>query len=151
MKVLLPLLLHRWRVYRERLQLKEKLRGLEKMEMQLISGKLHKPPEERLELKKQLLNKRLLLEHAQMSLWEEVLLPKHDCFVDNLFAVTQFAYVTCFSVILTITPLIVLLNHLLSMRLDAFMLCRGRRRPLAQKTGGIGVWNHVLHIGKHSS
>lgn len=59
---------------------------------------------------------------------------------------TQFAYVTCFSVILPITPLVVLINHLLNMRLDAFKLCRGRRRPLAQKTGGIGVWNHVLHI-----
>ena len=32
------------------------------------------------------------------------------------------------------------------MRLDAYKLCRGRRRPLAQKTGGIGVWEHVLHI-----
>ena len=32
------------------------------------------------------------------------------------------------------------------MRLDAYKLCRGRRRPLAEKTGGIGVWEHVLHI-----
>jgi anoctamin-10 len=32
------------------------------------------------------------------------------------------------------------------MRLDAFKLCKGRRRPLAEKTGGIGVWEHLLHI-----
>jgi len=32
------------------------------------------------------------------------------------------------------------------MRLNAYKICRARRRPLAQKTGGIGVWSHVLHI-----
>jgi len=32
------------------------------------------------------------------------------------------------------------------MRLNAYKICRARRRPLAQKTGGIGVWTHVLHI-----
>merc|ERR1711957_1041162 len=26
------------------------------------------------------------------------------------------------------------------------MGCRGRRRPLAKRTGGIGVWEHLLHI-----
>ena len=48
--------------------------------------------------------------------------------------------------VLPITPLIVLFNYLISMRLDAYKLCKGRRRPLAEKTGGIGVWEHVLHI-----
>lgn len=74
------------------------------------------------------------------------MLPEHDSFTEYLFAVTQFAYVCCFSVVLPITPVIVLINHLVNMRLDAFKLCRGRRRPLAVQTGGIGVWNHVLHI-----
>ena len=32
------------------------------------------------------------------------------------------------------------------MRLDAFKLCKGRRRPLSEKTGGIGVWEHLLNI-----
>ena len=32
------------------------------------------------------------------------------------------------------------------MRFDAYKVCRGRRRPLAKRTGGIGVWEHVLHI-----
>ena len=146
LQVFFPLLLHRWRTYRERLQLKEELRTLEMAELKLSAPDHEKTSEERAELKKQLLNKRLLLEHAQINLWEEVMLPEHDSFVDYLFAVTQFAYVTCFSVILPITPLVVLINHLLNMRLDAFKLCRGRRRPLVQKTGGIGVWNHVLHI-----
>ncbi|KAL7532498.1 hypothetical protein ACHAXR_004666, partial [Thalassiosira sp. AJA248-18] len=146
-QVFFPLLLHRWRVYRERLRLRNELRSLEMMELELAPSNEHdKTADERLEVKKQLLNRRLLLEHAQVNIWEEMMLSEHDSFTEYLFAVTQFAYVTCFSVVLPITPLIVLINHLLNMRLDAFKICRGRRRPLSQKTGGIGVWNHVLHI-----
>jgi len=145
--VFFPLLLYRWRIYRDRLRLKKELRKLEKAELELTPSLENcLSAEKRLEKKKQLLNKRLLLEHAQANIWEEIVLPEHDSFTEYLFAVTQFAYVTCFSVILPITPLIVLFNHLLNMRLDAFKLCRGRRRPLALKTGGIGVWNHVLHV-----
>ena len=32
------------------------------------------------------------------------------------------------------------------MRLDAYKLCKTRLRTLAEKTGGIGVWEHELHI-----
>ena len=126
-------------MFRERLRLRNELRSLEAMELELApSNENDKTADERLEMKKQLLNKRLLFEHAQVNIWEEMMLPEHDSFTEYLFAVTQFAYVTCFSVVLPITPLIVLINHLLNMRLDAFKICRGRRRPLSQKTGGIG-------------
>ena len=101
---------------------------------------------ERKHRQKRLINSRLLLEQAQSNIWEEMMLPNHDSFPEYIVAVVQFAYGTCFSTALPITPLIVLINHLLAMRLDAYKLCRGRRRPLAQKTGGIGVWEHVLHI-----
>jgi hypothetical protein len=147
LQVCFPLLLFRWRVFRERLRLRNELRSLEMMELDLVpSSEQGKTSDERLAMKKALLNKRLLLEHAQVNIWEEMLLPDHDSFPDYLFAVTHFAYVACFSVVLPITPLIVLINHLVNMRLDAFKICRARCRPLSQKTGGIGVWNHVLHI-----
>jgi hypothetical protein len=146
--VFFPLLLYRWRIYRERRQLKKQLRSLELEEIEEFGSSKHNSmsEEERVERKKHLVNKRILLEHAQVDLWEEIMLPEHDSFTEYLFAVTQFAYVCCFSVVLPITPAIVLINHLVNMRLDAFKLCRGRRRPLAVQTGGIGVWNHVLHI-----
>ena len=32
------------------------------------------------------------------------------------------------------------------MRFDAYKVCRGRRRSIAKRTGGIGVWEHLLHI-----
>ncbi len=147
LQVCFPLLLFRWRVFRERLRLRNELRSLEMMELDLVpSNEQEKTSDERLAMKKAILNKRLLLEHAQVNIWEEMMLPEHDSFPDYLFAVTHFAYVVCFSVVLPITPLIVLINHLVNMRLDAFKICRARCRPLSQKTGGIGVWNHVLHI-----
>lgn len=117
LQVFFPLILYKWRVFRERLRLKNELRSLEMAELDLSTLKgQEKPSDERLALKKELLNRRLLLEHAQVNIWEEMLLPEHDSFTEYLFAVTQFAYVTCFSVVLPITPLIVLINHLLNMR-----------------------------------
>lgn len=91
-------------------------------------------------------NRRLLLEQAQDDIWLEVMLPQHDSFPEYIQSVIQFTYVSCFSVALPITPLIVLFNYLLCMRLDAYKLCKGRRRPIAEKTGGIGIWEHLLHI-----
>jgi len=91
-------------------------------------------------------NKRLLLEQAQDDVWIELMNPAHDSFPEYITAVLQFSFVACFSVVLPITPLFCLFNYLLSMRCDAYKLCRGRRRPLAQKTGGIGIWEHLLQI-----
>lgn len=93
-----------------------------------------------------LINKRMLLDQAQDDIWFELMNPAHDSFPEYITAVLQFSFVACFSVVLPITPLFCLFNYLLSMRYDAYKLCRGRRRPLAQKTGGIGVWEHLLHI-----
>ena len=122
-------------------------------------------------LRKEATNKRILLDQAQDDTWLEIMLPPHDSFPEYIQAVVQFTFVSCFSVVLPLTPLICLLNYLISMRLDAYKLCKGRRRPLAEKTGGIGVvstlvrrsaqpmfwmvlshvpfliqWEHLLHI-----
>lgn len=93
-----------------------------------------------------LINKRMLLDQAQDDVWFEIMNPPHDSFPEYITAVVQFSFVACFSCVLPITPLFCLINYLLSMRYDAYKLCRGRRRPLAKKTGGIGIWEHLLHI-----
>ena len=93
-----------------------------------------------------LINKRMLLDQAQDDVWFEIMNPPHDSFPEYITAVVQFSFVACFSVVLPITPLFCLFNYLLSMRYDAYKLCRGRRRPFAKQTGGIGVWEHLLHI-----
>ena len=168
-----PLMLHRWKLHKERSRLRKELRSLELMrwdysqslntrngtnmdhlEANLEANKKTSPlptfrsdsVNEEQDLEKKIANRRVLLEQAQDSVWEEIMLPTYDSFYDYVLATIQFGYVTCFSVVLPFTPVICLINNLLSMRLDAYKLCRGRRRPLVTKAGGIGVWEHVLHI-----
>lgn len=77
---------------------------------------------------KRLRNENLLLSQAMHPVWSEVNLPAYNSFADYVYAVIMFAYVTCFSVLLPITPVFILINTLLSMRIDAYKLCRGRKR-----------------------
>ncbi len=93
-----------------------------------------------------LINERILLDQAQDELWMEVMCPPHDSFPEYITAVVQFSFVACFSFVLPCIPFLVLINYLLSMRFDAYKVCKVRRRPLAKRTGGIGVWEQVLHI-----
>jgi hypothetical protein len=173
--VYFPIMIRQLRMHHRRKRLGNELRGIELEEEEIARLSANAPAEEeeiaRLvanepdddDLKKTLdklkntgdelkkrqiltINKRLLLEQAQDGIWLEIMLPQHDSFPEYISAVVQFTFVTCFSVVLPLTPLICLFNYLLSMRLDAYKLCKGRRRPLAEKTGGIGIWEHLLHI-----
>jgi len=147
LQVYFPILIRKLRMRHRRKRLAEELRAieLEEEEIARLTG-LGKMDGEVKKRQIQLINKRLLLEQAQDDIWLEVMRPQHDSFPEYIQAVVQFTFVSCFSVVLPITPLICLFNYLVAMRLDAYKLCRGRRRPLAEKTGGIGVWEHLLHI-----
>ena len=134
--IYVPLLLLRWRLYRERLNVQNEVRNLQVMETNYSKG-VELSKEEADIIKVKLINKRILLEQAQSKIWEEMLLPDYDPFFDYVQAVINFAYVSCFSAVLPITPFLVLINQLGNMRLNAYKICRGRRRPLAQKTGGV--------------
>lgn len=144
--VCFPVLLRNIRKrYRER-RLADELRSVELEEEEVsrmaFSGEIKEIKQRQVHL----INKRLLLEQAQDDIWLDIMKPDHDSFPEYINAVVQFTFVSCFSVVLPITPLICLLNYLISMRLDAYKLCKGRRRPLSEKTGGIGVWEHLLQI-----
>ena len=145
--VVFPMLIRKIKMHNFGSKLGEQLREIELEEeaiMRLTASNGMTP-----ELKKRyiaVVNRRLLLDQAQDDVWNELMLPPHDSFPEYIQAVIQFTFVSCFSVVLPITPLICLVNYLISMRLDAYKLCKGRRRPLAEKTGGIGVWEHLLHI-----
>ena len=134
----------RLKSYKKQLQME--LKNIELEEEALGSSE---PSGRREEIEKRhtrIINKRLLLDQAQDDIWFEIMNPPHDSFPEYITAVVQFSFVVCFSVVLPITPVFVLFNYLLSMRYDAYKVCRGRQRPLAKKTGGIGVWEHLLHI-----
>ena len=141
-----PMLIRKIRMHHRRQRLTSELRNIELEEEDINRLSLNRIDKSLRERQARLINKRLLLEQAQDETWLELMNPPHDSFPEYIQAVVQFTFVSCFSVVLPITPLIVLFNYLISMRLDAYKLCKGRRRPLAEKTGGIGVWEHVLHI-----
>jgi Calcium-activated chloride channel len=141
-----PMLIGRLRMNHRNQRLADELHDIEMEEAEIYQLSTIRIDQKLKERQVRLVNKRLLLEQAQDDIWIEMLLPMHDSFPEYIQAVVQFTFVSCFSVVLPITPLIVLFNYLISMRLDAYKLCRGRRRPISEKTGGIGVWEHVLHI-----
>eukprot|EP00592_Proboscia_alata_P013262 CAMPEP_0194388778 /NCGR_PEP_ID=MMETSP0174-20130528/100341_1 /TAXON_ID=216777 /ORGANISM="Proboscia alata, Strain PI-D3" /LENGTH=336 /DNA_ID=CAMNT_0039180383 /DNA_START=1377 /DNA_END=2384 /DNA_ORIENTATION=- len=142
--IYVPLWYHRWKLSRHRQNIYRETRALESLDDR--SRKFKGNTEFDTSIKATIANRKILLEQAQSSVWEETMLPRHDSFNDYVYVVIQFAYVCCFSAVLPITPLIVLLNYLFSMRVDAYKLCRGRQRPLSQKSGGIGVWENVLNV-----
>ena len=144
--VCFPIMIRKLRIRHREKRLASELREIE-IEEEDISRRCMSASDEDLKARQvQLINKRLLLEQAQDDIWLELMNPQHDSFPEYIQAVVQFTFVSCFSVVLPITPLICLINYLMSMRLDAYKVCKGRRRPLAEKTGGIGVWEHLLHI-----
>ena len=144
--VCFPMLIGQLRMNHRNQRLADELRELEVEEAEIyrLSKICFDEPLKQRQIR--LMNKRLLIDQAQDKIWIELLLPTHDSFPEYIQAVVQFIFVSCFSVVLPLTPLIVLFNYLVSMRLDAYKLCRCRRRPIAEKTGGIGVWEHVLHV-----
>jgi len=147
LQIYFPLLIYKIRMKLRRKRLLKELAAVEMEEEELFRNPVTGKDSEHCKVKQlRLVNKRLLLDQAQDDIWLQCLKGPHDSFPEYITAVVQFAYVTCFSVVLPVTPLICLINHLVYMRLDAYKVCKVRRRPLSEKTGGIGVWEHLLHI-----
>ena len=82
-------------------------------------------------------------------------------FGDYTQVVIQLGFVLLFGAIFPLAPVIALLNNLVFIRLDASKLTYTRKRygdmmilascltsvrPIAQKVGGLGVWEDVLQI-----
>ena len=87
---------------------------------------------------------RRLVRHATSQAWREARLPRYDTFNDYAELLIQFGYVTFFSWAFPLAPLCALINNLIEMRTDAYKLCYATQRPIASKSGGIGVWYNVL-------
>ena len=87
---------------------------------------------------------RRLMRHAKQQAWVESRMPQYDSFDDYAQMLMQFGYVTFFSWAFPLAPACALINNLIEMRSDGFKLCHLAQRPLAFKSGGIGVWYNVL-------
>ncbi|KAI9440392.1 DUF590-domain-containing protein [Lactarius indigo] len=76
----------------------------------------------------------------------EVSLPEYDLFDDYNEMVTQFGYVTLWSTIWPLAPVMALLNNVVEFRSDAFKLVTHFRRPLPKRTDTIGPWLDCLSL-----
>ncbi|CAM9497815.1 unnamed protein product [Laminaria digitata] len=93
--------------------------------------------------------RRKLLDEAGDHLWEEALLKEYDMadvLDDYTMSLIQFGYVALFSAAFPLAPLLAMINNLVQTRVDAHKICKTRRRPIALKSGGIGVWDNVLEL-----
>ncbi|EJD07576.1 DUF590-domain-containing protein [Fomitiporia mediterranea MF3/22] len=70
----------------------------------------------------------------------EASLPPYTLFADFSEMVTQFGYVSLWSTIWPLAPVMALLNNWLELRSDAFKIATNCRRPLPFRTDTIGPW-----------
>ncbi|THU94550.1 DUF590-domain-containing protein [Dendrothele bispora CBS 962.96] len=74
----------------------------------------------------------------------EASLPPYDVFLDYSEMVVQFGYVSLWSTIWPLAPLMALLNNVLELRSDAFKMTVHARRPVPERTDTVGPWLEVL-------
>lgn len=78
------------------------------------------------------------------KVYAELDLPTYDTFADYAEMATQFGYITLWSVIWPLAPLLGLINNFFEMRGDALKITMNARRPVPQRTDSIGPWLEIL-------
>ena len=136
LRIWVPQVIHHWRSYWRHVRIK---REESEVAMQANRRSMRAEP-----LDKRPLRKQVYLEQAKSDVWDELELKKHDGFDDYAWMAINFGYVSLFSMVLPSTAVVALLISCCQLRMDAYKLCCTRQRPIATKTGGIGVWEHVL-------
>jgi len=74
----------------------------------------------------------------------EVALPEYELFGDYSETITQFGYVTLWSSIYPLAPMMSLLNNWIELRSDAFKITVNQRRPIPTRTDTMGPWLETL-------
>lgn len=86
------------------------------------------------------------LSQSQEQCWQEALKKNYNTFGDYTRLMIQLGFVLFFAAVFPLSPLIVLINNVFFIRLDAFKLTNTRKRPIAQKSAGLGVWEDILQV-----
>ncbi|CAM9303634.1 unnamed protein product, partial [Ectocarpus fasciculatus] len=86
------------------------------------------------------------LSQSQEQCWQESLKKDYTTFGDYTRLMIQLGFVLFFAAVFPLSPLIVLINNIFFIRLDAFKLTNTRKRPIAQKSAGLGVWEDILQV-----
>jgi len=66
--------------------------------------------------------------------------------------VTQFGYVTVWSIVWPLAPVFALINNYVELRTDALKVCKHVRRPIGDRVETIGSWLSTLvrHCSFHT-
>ncbi|WVQ94169.1 hypothetical protein IAU59_001247 [Kwoniella sp. CBS 9459] len=94
------------------------------------------PPQKEEEVEKRFLDK----------VEKELALPDYSLFTDYAEMVTQFGYVTIWSIVWPLAPLFALINNYIELRSDALKICKHVRRPVGDRVETIGSWLETLSI-----
>ncbi|WWC90176.1 uncharacterized protein L201_005109 [Kwoniella dendrophila CBS 6074] len=76
----------------------------------------------------------------------ELALPDYSLFTDYAEMVTQFGYVTIWSIVWPLAPVFALINNYIELRSDALKICKHVRRPVGDRVETIGSWLQTLSI-----
>ena len=67
--------------------------------------------------------------------------------IDNFSEIViQYGYVTFFVMALPISPLFAIVNNIIEMKKDGYILLHERQRPYPKGAYGIGAWNNILNL-----
>ena len=86
------------------------------------------------------------LTEAQSDCWSDSLKEDYSSIEDYTDTILQLGFILLFGAVFPLAPAIALLNNLFFIRIDAAKLMYTRKRPIAQKIGGLGVWEDIIHI-----
>ncbi|PWY99963.1 hypothetical protein BCV70DRAFT_217012 [Testicularia cyperi] len=75
---------------------------------------------------------------------KELELPPYDLFGDYAEMATQFGYITLWSVVWPLSPVMGFVNNFFELRSDAAKICVNNRRPTPVRAETIGPWLEVL-------
>ncbi|KAI8870747.1 DUF590-domain-containing protein [Ramicandelaber brevisporus] len=77
----------------------------------------------------------------------EASLATYDIYDDYVEMVSQFGYVSLFSIVYAFTPVAAFINNFIELRADAAKLCIHMQRPIPQRAAGIGgPWMSALRF-----
>lgn len=58
----------------------------------------------------------------------------------------MYGFVTFFVAAFPLAPLLLFINNIIEIRLDAMKLTKYYQRPVAKRQPGLGAWLHILDI-----
>ncbi|PVV00466.1 hypothetical protein BB560_000488 [Smittium megazygosporum] len=77
---------------------------------------------------------------------KEAQLPSYDTFEDYAEMASQFGYVSFYSIVWPLAPLLAFVNNIVELRSDAAKICLAVRKPIPIRSASIGPWQSTFEF-----